>query len=240
MLTALSRIIGVAHPSNAVALTPDDVFPRNRLFLLLSAVAVAEPAEIPDIAGPELIQRAQRGDEEAFGVLMRGHYEHIFRVVCGIVRDEHTARDICQEVWVTVWRNLAKFRGDSKFSTWVHPIAVRRSIDYLRSRKRWSQRFLPFLTGEDDGTSDRPAVRTPEPAAESDPRNEAERAEQNQRFERALESLPPKHRAVLALREINGLSYDEIAHALSIRRGTVMSRLFNARRMLVQKLGAQT
>lgn len=200
---------------------------------------MAESAETPDIAEPELVQRAQSGDEEAFGMLMRGQYEPVFRLVCGIVRDEHTARDVCQEVWLTVWRNLARFRGESKFSTWVHPIAVRRSIDYLRSRKRWSQRFLPFLSGEDDGTSDRPSMRTPEPVADSDPRNEAERSEQNQRFERALQALPPKHRSVLALREINGLSYDEIAETLSIRRGTVMSRLFNARRMLVQKLGDQ-
>jgi RNA polymerase sigma-70 factor (ECF subfamily) len=198
---------------------------------------VAESAETPDIAEPELVQRAQNGDEEAFGVLMRGQYEQVFRLIFGIVRDEHSARDICQEVWLTVWRSLAKFRGDSKLSTWIHPIAVRRSIDYLRSRKRWSQRFLPFLTGEEGGSSDQSSPRTPEPVAESNPRDEADRAEQTERFKRALDSLPPKHRAVLALREINGLSYDEIAEALSIRRGTVMSRLFNARRMLAKKLG---
>jgi RNA polymerase sigma-70 factor, ECF subfamily len=198
---------------------------------------VAESAETPDISEPELVRRAQAGDEDAFGVLMRSHYEPVFRLIYGIVRDEHTARDIGQDVWLTVWRNLAKFRGESKLSTWVHPIAVRRSIDHLRSRKRWSQRFLPFLTGDENGSTDQRSVRTPEAVADSDPRNDAERAEQTQRFERALESLPPKHRAVLSLREINGLSYDEIAESLSIRRGTVMSRLFNARRMLAKKLG---
>lgn len=197
---------------------------------------MSEPAEIPDTLEPELLQRARSGDEEAFGTLMRRYYEPIFRLIYSIVHDEHAARDIAQEVWITAWRSLAKFRGDAKFSTWVHPIAVRRAIDHLRSRKRWTARFLPFLSG-DETSSDQPGPRTPEPVAEGTPRDEAERTESNQRFERALETLPPKHRAVLALREINGLSYDEIADALSIRRGTVMSRLFNARRMLAKKLG---
>lgn len=147
------------------------------------------------------------------------------------MRDEHTARDVCQEVWLTVWRNLGRFRGESKFSTWVHPIAVRRAIDQLRSRRRWLDRFRPFLPDNADGDG------AGEPAAAGDPRQTLEQNERNDRFERAIASLPPKHRAVLSLREINGLSYDEIAKALDCRRGTVMSRLFNARRRLAQKLG---
>jgi RNA polymerase sigma-70 factor, ECF subfamily len=181
----------------------------------------------------ELIQRAQAGNEDAFGQLMRSHYEQTFRVVQSIVRDEHAARDVCQEVWLTVWKNLSKFRGEAKFSTWVHPIAVRRSIDQLRSRQRWLGRFLPFLSENNDG--EQPAAI--EPAAAGDPRQDLEKTERADRFERAIASLPPKHRAVLALREIQGLSYDEIAKTLECRRGTVMSRLFHARRLLVQKLG---
>ncbi len=180
----------------------------------------------------ELVRRAQAGSEEAFGQLMRTAYEPTFRLVQSIIRDEHAARDVCQEVWLTVWRNLARFRGDSKFSTWVHPIAVRRSIDHLRSRQRWYRRFIP-LTGNSD---EREGPRAPEPAGESDPRQEMEKRESTDRFERALASLPPKHRAVIALREIQGLSYDEIAQTLECRRGTVMSRLFHARRLLAQRL----
>jgi RNA polymerase sigma-70 factor (ECF subfamily) len=209
---------------------------RNPAQSPLSALLVPEVAHTPDDTEPELVRRARAGDEDAFGTLMRSYYEPIFRLVHGIVHDEHAARDVCQEVWITAWRSLAGFRGDAKFSTWVHPIAVRRAIDHLRSRKRWVSRFLPFLSGEEDALGN-PTARTPEPVAESTPRDDADRNERNERFERALESLPPKHRAVLALREVNGLSYDEIAAALSIRRGTVMSRLFNARRMLAQKLG---
>lgn len=177
-----------------------------------------------------LVARAHGGDDEAFGVLMRGHYEPVFRLVQSIIRDEHAARDVCQEVWLSVWKNLGRFRGEAKFSTWVHPIAVRRAIDHLRSRRRWRDRFLPILS--DDGAVN-DAV---EPAADDNPRQTLESRERTARFERAIDSLPPKLRAVLALREINHLSYEEIARNLGIRRGTVMSRLFNARRLLAQKL----
>lgn len=196
---------------------------------------MVEPADAPEAADAERVRRAQAADQEAFGELMRSRYEGIFRLVYSIVREEHAARDVCQEIWITVWNRLPGFRGDAKFSTWLHSIAVRKAIDHLRSRRRWRYRFLPFLSADESAEAAEP--HAPEPAAESDPRQEAERHEQMRRFERALESLPPKHRAVLALREINGLSYEEIAATLSIRRGTVMSRLFNARRMLAQKLG---
>lgn len=187
------------------------------------------------------MQRAQAGNEDAFGTLMRSHYEPVFRLVNSIIRDEHSARDVCQEIWLTVWRNLATFRGEAKFSTWVHPIATRRAIDHLRSRKRWFNRFIPFLSeGAEAGSeSGERFAAAPEAVADSNPRQEVERVERNARFERAINALPPKHRAVLALREVQGLSYDEIAENLGIARGTVMSRLFHARRLLVQKLGDQ-
>ncbi len=197
---------------------------------------VDAPADAANIPEPELLRRAQAGDQDAFGVLVRAHYEPTFRLVYSITHDEHTARDVCQEVWLSAWKNIGRFRGDAKFSTWVHPIAVRRAIDHLRSRKRWFSRFLPYLTG-DETDSDQPGPRTPEPVAESNPREDVDRDEQKRRFQEAIDSLPPKHRAVLALREVKGLSYDEIAATLSIRRGTVMSRLFNGRRMLAEKLG---
>lgn len=159
-----------------------------------------------------------------------------------MLRDEHSARDVCQEVWLTVWKSIGAFRGDAKFSTWVHPIATRRAIDHLRGRKRWLNRFIPFLSDTSPSDADSGGDRVnaaPEATAASDPRQDLEHQERNVRFERAIASLPPKHRAVLALREVQGLSYDEIAENLGIARGTVMSRLFHARRLLVQKLGDQ-
>ena len=200
---------------------------------------MSDDTEITPEAERELVRQAQTGSEDAFGALMRSHYEPVFRLVQSMLRDEHSARDVCQEVWLTVWKNLGSFRGDARFSTWLHPIATRRAIDHLRNRKRWFSRFIPFLSdGESVETSSGDRFPTaPEPVDDSDPRQAMELAERNTRFERAIDALPPKHRAVLALREIQGLSYDEIANHLGIARGTVMSRLFHARRQLAQKLG---
>ncbi len=200
---------------------------------------MSDDTEITPEAERDLVRQAQTGNEDAFGVLMRSHYEPVFRLVQSMLRDEHSARDVCQEVWLTVWKNLGSFRGDAKFSTWLHPIATRRAIDHLRSRKRWFSRFIPFLSdGENaENSSGERYPAAPEPVVDRDPRQEMEIAERNARFERAIDALPPKHRAVLALREIQGLSYDEIAEHLGIARGTVMSRLFHARRLLAQKLG---
>ena len=185
------------------------------------------PPTEPDAA---LLRRAQAGDEAAFGAVMRSHYERTFRLVYAIVRHEADARDICQEVWLTVWKQLPAFRGEAKFSTWLHPIATRRALDHLRKRRRWYDRFLPFATGDDTVES------APEPVTTDDAGRQSEANERTVLLQRALASLPPKHRAVLALREVEGLSYEEIASATGIPAGTVMSRLYHARRLLAQKL----
>ena len=188
---------------------------------------MSDPAQEPD---PDVLRRAQGGDEAAFGIIMRTHYERTFRLVCAILHNEADARDVCQEVWLTVWKQLPTFRADSRFSTWLHPIATRRALDHLRKRRRWFDRFLPFETGDDN------AVEVAEPATTDDARSQAEDGETVTRVRSALASLPPKHRAVLALRELEGLSYEQIAQATGIPAGTVMSRLHHARRLLAEKL----
>lgn len=194
---------------------------------------MSEPDSSP-ANDPALLARARAGDQAAFGELMRAHYEPVFRVVFGILRNEHDARDVSQEVWVKVWRELPNFRGEAKFTTWVHPIAVRKSLDHLRKRRRWFDRFLPFASaGEDTPPA---AVVVAEPSTDATARDEAEGGERREELQRALDSLPPKHRAVLTLREVEHLSYEEIARATSLPIGTVMSRLYHARKMLAQKL----
>ncbi len=205
---------------------------------------MADAVEITPEAERELLALARAGNEEAFGTLMRNHYEPVFRLVNSMLRDDHSARDVCQEIWLTVWKNLGGFRGEAKFSTWLHPIATRRAIDHLRTRKRWFNRFIPFMSDTADGAGEAESggdrvMAAPEAADDHTPRQDLEQRERNDRFERAIASLPPKHRAVLALREIRGLSYEEIAADLGIARGTVMSRLFHARRLLAKKLGDQ-
>ncbi|AOS45771.1 ECF RNA polymerase sigma factor SigE [Lacunisphaera limnophila] len=186
----------------------------------------------PDL-DPDLLRRAQAGDQAAFGVIMRTHHARTFRLAYAIVHHEADARDIAQEVWLTVWKQLPSFRGDSRFTSWLHPIVTRRAIDHLRKRRRWFDRFLPFNTGNDED------VQVAEPATETTARDLAEGQDTVSRVRAAMAALPPKHRAILALREMEGLSYEEIAAATGIPTGTVMSRLFHARRLLAEKLGSQ-
>jgi RNA polymerase sigma-70 factor, ECF subfamily len=181
----------------------------------------------------DLLRRAQAGDQAAFGIIMRTHHARTFRLAFAIVHHEADARDIAQEVWLTVWKQLPSFRGESRFTSWLHPIVTRRAIDHLRKRRRWFDRFLPFNTGNDED------VQVAEPATETTARDLAEGQDTVTRVRAAMAELPPKHRAILALREMEGLSYEEIAAATGIPTGTVMSRLFHARRLLAEKLGRQ-
>lgn len=192
-------------------------------------------------AGPETdseeerwLRLARGGDEQAFGHLVRTHYDSIFRRVVSIVRNEQDAKDLCQDIWIAVWKQLPTFRGESRFTTWLFPLATRRALDHLRRRRRWLDRFLSFT---------RPATRDGEPetqweAADPSPgtTDTLERSERREMLERALKTLPPDLRAVLALRDIEGLAYAEIATALDWPIGTVMSRLHNARRQLTRQL----
>ncbi len=198
-----------------------------------------DPATVSlDLSAPELspaesaalLARAQAGDEAAFGQLMQLHYEPVFRVIYAVLRNEHDARDVAQEVWLKIWQELPKFRGDSKFTTWVHPIAVRRSLDLVRKRRRWFDRFLPFSSAAEEFPS------VAEPSTDHTARDETESDERARGVRTAIDELPPKQRAVLVLRELEGLSYEEIAAGLSLPIGTVMSRLYHARRSLAQKL----
>lgn len=191
---------------------------------------MAESPSSPEL-DPDLLRRAQGGDEAAFGVIMRTHHERTFRLAYAIVHNEADARDIAQEVWLTVWKQLATFRGESRFTTWLHPIVTRKSLDHLRKRRRWFDRFLPFDAEHDS------VITAPEPVTTDDARSQSEGNETVQRVRDAIASLPPKQRTVLALRELEGLSYEEIARVTGVPTGTVMSRLFHARKLLAEKLG---
>lgn len=183
---------------------------------------------------PDLLRRAQAGDEAAFGVIMRAEYARTYRLAYAIVHHEADARDVCQEAWLTIWKQLGTFRGDARFTTWLHPIVTRKALDHLRKRRRWFDRFLPFGQGDDDAVT-----AVPEPATDDTARDQAEGNETVTRVRAAIAALPPKHRAVLALREMEGLTYEEIAQATGVPVGTVMSRLFHARKLLAAKLGSE-
>lgn len=190
------------------------------------------PDAAPPIADDDeasLVARARDGDTTAFRRLHSIHHDRVFRTVLAILRHTADAEDVAQEVWVAAWRELPRFRGTARFSTWLHPVAVRRSIDHLRRRRRSWSRFFPFLA---DGAAEPADDEAP------GPRDGAEDADRAAALDRALGRLSPEHRAVLALREVEGLSYEEIATSVGCRLGTVMSRLHHARRALLREFHA--
>ena len=176
----------------------------------------------------ELVRQAKAGDKSAFGKLVTCYYEMVYVVVFGVVSNAEVARDLTQDVFLKIYRDLARFEGKSKFKTWLYRIAVNAAIDQIR-RKRPSVSLEGY---EKDGES----VPIQIPDCHPGPSEQASRSEWKQRIEAAINKLSPEHRAVLVLREWQGLSYDEIAETLNVQIGTVMSRLYYARKKLTEVL----
>lgn len=174
----------------------------------------------------ELIPTARRGDKQAFGRLVRANYNRVYRVVRGHLNSEEAARDITQQAWVKAWQHLDSFRGDASFSTWILRIATRLVWDHLRKRQK--ERLSALQEGE-EGIE---VAVTPEADPGFNPRAAVDQKEFHARFQEALERLSPKHRSVLILREVEEMSYDRIAEVLEISPGTVMSRIYNARKLI--------
>lgn len=178
------------------------------------------------------VRRAQDGDEEAFGALVKMYHERIYHAAYAIAGCAEDAREIEQLAWIKAWRRLHEFRYRSQFYTWLYRIAVNTAKDWLRSRAR--QRSDPMPESGPEAMAVALMERPASVAARPD--REAHRADLRELFARALQQLSPEHRLAITLREIEGLSYEEIAKIMKCRTGTVMSRLFYARRSLQQWL----
>ncbi|WP_248341897.1 RNA polymerase sigma factor [Anaeromyxobacter paludicola] len=176
-----------------------------------------------------LVTRAQRGDGEAFRELVVRYQRKVYAVALGIVKDPDLAWDVAQEAFVRVHRHLAEFKGDSSFSTWVLRIATHLGIDVVRKERTSSKQELDEVRDESLAEGGEGILAT---ALGDDPQANALRRELAENMERALAQLPEKHRTILVLREVEGLSYEELAERLGIHKGTVMSRLFHARKKM--------
>jgi RNA polymerase sigma-70 factor (ECF subfamily) len=179
-----------------------------------------------------LVPLLKKRDEEAFRVLMRRYQDKVFGIAYGITLDREESLDIVQEVFVKVYERIHTFREESKLSTWLHRITVNLCLNW---RRKWARRFRwhhePIEAEE---------VRKKADVEGKDQRPDRlyEKKELEQIFWRCLGEIPEKARAVFVLKEVEGLSYDEIAKALKIRKGTVSSRLFYARKRLKESLSA--
>ena len=174
----------------------------------------------------ELIARAKAGDDEAFAQLMRDNEKRIYNLTLRMTGNPEDAMDLAQEAFLNAWRGLKFFKGDSAFSTWVYRLASNACIDHLRRQKRRQDISASMpVNDEDDSTPDIPDERF-------QPEQELERQELRRAVADGLEQLSDEHRQVLVMREINGLSYQEIADVLDLEAGTVKSRIARARNSL--------
>jgi RNA polymerase sigma-70 factor (ECF subfamily) len=186
----------------------------------------------------ELVAQAQGGDEAAFEALVAQFSTRIYNYVARMVQDPTEAQDVAQETFVRAYQAIKNFRGASSFQTWLYRIASNLAIDAARRRKRrqWDVVSLDEpVEGDEDSEMGRdfPDDKTRTPA------EEAESAETRRQVWEAIGELSDKLRPVIILYDLQGLSYEEVAHVLGCPMGTVKSRLFNARSQLREKLKAR-
>lgn len=199
---------------------------------LSSASKAKEASEgPPDKGDHELVKRIQAGDSKAFRELFDKYHRRAFAVAMGVVKNEDDALDAVQEAFVKVHKNVHKFQGSSSFYTWLYRIVMNVSIDHIRKTSR--RKNLDFderaLHEESEVAGDGALVPH---VANANPGKAALRRELGGAIHEALQELPEHHRAVIVLREVEGMSYEEMAEALEVPKGTVMSRLFHARKKM--------
>ncbi len=179
----------------------------------------------------ELVRECRGGNKDAFRVLVERYQRKILSVAMGMLHNQDDALEVTQEAFVKAYGNLDRFKGESSFYTWLYRIVVNLSIDRRRRERRHGTVSLEDRPGGgEDLEVDLPSQRL------SDPYQQASSHELGGRIREAIEDLTPDQKAVILLREVEGLSYDEISQVMQCPKGTVMSRLHYARKVLQEKL----
>jgi RNA polymerase sigma-70 factor, ECF subfamily len=181
----------------------------------------------PDL---ELVERVRSGDRDAFRQLVERYQRKVAALAVGMLRSREDALDIVQDTFTKAYQSLDKFKGDSSFYTWVYRIAVNLCIDHQRREGRYVQ------VADADDAGDELVPPSPDELAHDEPFERARSRQIGSRVSAAINELTPEHRAVILLREVDGLSYEEISQVLDCPKGTVMSRLHYARRQLQARL----
>ncbi|MEK6777755.1 MAG: sigma-70 family RNA polymerase sigma factor [bacterium] len=179
----------------------------------------------------EWVRRSQDGDQEAFSELVRKYQKRVYYLAYGMTGNREDALDIAQEAFLKAFRSMKGFQGGGGFYTWIYRITYNQTIDFMR--KEWRKKKLEYQDNQDLTEKESPIMAVP---SASNPGQDMAQKELNRVIMDAVQSLPEQHRSVILLREIEGLSYDEIAEMLRIRKGTVMSRLHYARQELQKVL----
>lgn len=178
---------------------------------------------VASVTDQQLVERVQNGDNKAFDLLVRKYQHKVVSLVSRYVNDHAEALDVAQEAFIKAWRALPNFRGDSQFYTWIYRIAVNTAKNYLVSRGRRPTAYASDVDDQEDQAlqGKMKDVDTPEALALTDEIRDTVLA--------AIDHLPEDLRTAIVLREIEGMSYDEIADVMDCPIGTVRSRLFRAR-----------
>ena len=174
-----------------------------------------------------LVKKCQQGDKGAFELLVIKYQKRMFNVIFGVVRNRDIVEDLAQETFLNAYRSIGSFKGDSSFYTWIYRIGVNVSLNYLSKQKK-----AVFV---DEGVMDTEAVASKSPAGASPERN-AQGREFVSALSKAMGFLPEDIRIAVALREYEGLSYQEISEVTDSPIGTVRSRIFRGRAMLMEAL----
>ena len=176
----------------------------------------------------ELVELIKHGNRLAFEAIYWRYQSRVIAIAYGVVRNKHDAADVAQETFIKVYNNINKFDAISSFYTWLYRVTVNLAIDSLRRKKREKQSELntDYQENYSEISPLRPSTLGVNPA------KVYERKELLEQLSKAFDALSEKHRTIVTLREIEGLSYQEISEVLEISKGTVMSRLFHARAKL--------
>lgn len=184
----------------------------------------------------ELVRRARDGDRSAFRTLVERYQRKIAALALGMLRNREDALDVVQETFTKAYQSLDRFKGDSSFYTWIYRIASNLCIDHQRRDSKLV--YVPLDARSTDGetTGEEIPAAALEGNEPDEPFQRARDAEISEGLAKAISELTPEHRAVILLREVDGLSYEEISQVLGCPKGTVMSRLHYARRQLQERL----
>ena len=179
----------------------------------------------------QLVERAQRGDKHAYELLVTKYQRRLARLISRFVRDAAEVEDVTQEAFIKAYRALPTFRGDSAFYTWLYRIGINTAKNYLLALKRRAPTSTQFDAEEAEGFEDAGLLQEV-----STPENELMSKQVVEVVNSSLQQLPEDLRTALTLREIEGLSYEEIADVMNCPIGTVRSRIFRAREAIAENL----
>jgi RNA polymerase sigma-70 factor (ECF subfamily) len=179
----------------------------------------------------ELVARVQGGDKKAFDLLILKYQRKIMRLLSRMIRDQSEIEDVAQEAFIKAYRALPQFRGDSAFYTWLYRIAINTARNWLASNKR--RPSTPSAHENEDGET---FDETDNLTDNTTPESELASRQIAQTVNKAIEDLPEDLRNAIVLREIEGMSYEDIAQSMNCPIGTVRSRIFRAREAIAEKL----